>query len=325
MLWQQLNDPENPENKNAGNGGDLCKHTVYLAVVDYLLTQPPWSENLRIRECHAGRGMYRVPTEARRSLLECLYRPIDSKIDVLLHDEQRASQTALSVWPGQTSAVQWYSGSAVLNAWRLGDAETGNHLLELYEYAPDTRAILRALFASPALSLPRVSVRVLPEPERSGSFDGEVYIENNVSKWNSHDLILLDPFAMWRQTPDQLRRSRYRRIVEKVIALGDDSPMFILFWTWGRAFPVAEGDLDGTQVRVKDGYQDLRDLLHRANRRILRVTWRWELQFAMWIVVADSHVEELCIRIQRQCAELSRHLQTHGYRMSSPEIDVIID
>ncbi len=46
MAWRQLNDPENPENRNAGNGGDLVKHTVYLNVLDYLLVHPPWSGNI---------------------------------------------------------------------------------------------------------------------------------------------------------------------------------------------------------------------------------------------------------------------------------------
>ena len=76
MSWQQLSDPENPGNPNASNGGDPCKHTVYLAVLDYLLARPPWSEQLRVRECHAGRGLYRVPADGRRSSLQCLYRPL---------------------------------------------------------------------------------------------------------------------------------------------------------------------------------------------------------------------------------------------------------
>ena len=74
MPWRQLHDPDNPENRNGGNGGDLGKHTVYLAVLDYLLARSPWSAELRVRECHAGRGMYRIPTDARRPLLDCLLR-----------------------------------------------------------------------------------------------------------------------------------------------------------------------------------------------------------------------------------------------------------
>ena len=86
MPWRQLQD-ENRQNRNAGNGGDLGKHTVYLTVLDYLLAHSPWSTKLRVRECHAGRGMYRIPADdARRPLLECLYNPLGADAGVLLHD-----------------------------------------------------------------------------------------------------------------------------------------------------------------------------------------------------------------------------------------------
>lgn len=324
MPWQQLSDPENPENRNAGNGGDLCKHTVYLAILNYLLARPPWSEQLRVRECHAGRGMYRIPAGSR-GLLESLYAPLRAEAGVLLHDAQRATQTALSVWPDALARFEWYSGSAVLNGWRLGRAETGHHLLELYEQAADTRAILHAVFADPGLRPPQIDVRILPEPEHGRIFDGEAYIESNVLAWNSQDLILLDPFAMWRQPKDQARRNRYRRIVERVIALGDASPMLVLFWTWGRAFPVADGDLDGTATPVRGGYQELRGVLRRANRRFVRVTWRWGLQFAMWAVVPDSDLDGLRVELQRRCDELATHLQRHGTRLANPQITVVLD
>ncbi|MBI3493372.1 MAG: hypothetical protein HY047_16565 [Acidobacteria bacterium] len=152
-----------------------------------------------------------------------------------------------------------------------------------------------------------------------------MHVERNVSTWDAQDLILLDPFAMWRQPADQLERSRYQRIVEQVIALGNESPMLILFWTWGRAFPVADGDLDGTNQPVGGGYQELRRLLHRANRHFIRVSWRWGLQFAMWVVVADSELNALSVSLQRNCNEMSGHLQRHGSQLTNPIISVLVD
>ena len=183
MPWRALNDPDNPQNWNAGNGGDIVKHTVYLTVWDYLLTLSPWSVELRVRECHAGRGMYCIPGDdvRRRPLLECLYDPIQADVGVLLHDVQRASQTALHVWPAHPTAFEWYSGSAVVNAWWLGSADRGRHLLELYELAPDTRSILRALFAQPGFQLPALHVRICPDADNGHNFDGEMYIENNIA------------------------------------------------------------------------------------------------------------------------------------------------
>jgi hypothetical protein len=328
MPWRQLHDPDNPENGNAGNGGDLGKHTVYLAVLDYLLARSPWSTELRVRECHAGRGMYRIPAgNIRRPLLECLYNPLGADVAVLLHDVQRASQSALAVWPAALADFEWYSGSAVVNAWRLGTAQAGRHQLELYELAAETRAVLRAVFAAPGLQLPSVGVRILPEPEDHGDFDGELHIERSIATWNAQDLVLLDPFAMWRQAQDQPRRNRYRRIVERLTARGEESPSLLLFWTWGRAFPVADGDLDDTNDRVANGYQELRALLHQANRHLIRVTWRWGLQFAMWVVVPDSHLGALSAALQLCCDQLRDHLQRRGCggRLANPDIAVVVD
>ena len=299
---------------------------MYLTTLDYLLAQSPWSNELRVRECHAGRGMYAIPTDdARRSLLECLYDPLDAHVGVFLHDMQRGSQSALGLWPPNPAQLEWYSGSTVLNAWRLNAARAGSHLLELYEMAPDTRGILRAVFADLRLRLSEVQVRILPEPEDHRTFDGELHIENNISAWNSQDLVLLDPFAMWRQEQDQLRRNRYGRIIDSLIDR-EDSPLLILFWTWGQAFLAAAGDLKNTNTPVRQGYQDLRDRLHRAGRHFIRVAWRWGLQFAMWVFVPDSHLNRLSAALQQRCNDTRDHLLQRGCRgrLTSPDVEVII-
>ena len=329
MPWRDLIDTANRENPNAGNGGDLGKHTVYLAVLEYLLPRSPWSDGLRVRECHAGRGMYRIPDpDPRRRLLECLYEPVNADVGVLLHDVQRASQSALNVWPPQPAALKWYSGSAVVNAWQLASTKGGKHLLQLYELEPDTRAILRAVFAAPKTSGASSRFQILPDPDNGGNFDGELHIENNVLNWDSQDLILLDPFAMWRQDEHQQQRDRYRRILEQVIGRGKDSPLLILFWVWGqRHHQWAVGDLQGTAVPVLNGYAELRALLHQANRQFIRVVWCWGQQFAIWIIVPDSHLNALCAALQQRCDELRDHLQQQWphIRRRNPNIEVIVD
>jgi hypothetical protein len=119
-----MDDPENVENRNGGNGGDLVKHTVYVTVLDYLLARVPWSNGLRVRECRAGR-------DSRRALLECLYEPVGDDVGVPLHDIQRASQTTLCVWPEKANDLAWYSGSPVLNAWQLSQSGSAKHRLDL--------------------------------------------------------------------------------------------------------------------------------------------------------------------------------------------------
>ncbi len=268
-MWTALQDPDNRENKNAGNGGDLVKHTVYLTVVEHLLSHKPWREPLRVRECHAGRGMYSIPVDdRRRSMLECLYEPVDADVGIPLHDRQRGSQQALGVWPGNPTTLGWYAGSAVLNAQGLGGGP-GKHLIEFYETCPDTRSILRTVLAALGLDGSRIESRVLPDGDDGRLFDGERYVVTNIGRWDSRDLVLLDPFAMSRQACHQAQRDRYGRIVDTIIAKGQEAPLLVLFWTWGRAFCVAEGDLRDTNRPVSNGYQDLQARLIGAGRYLI--------------------------------------------------------
>src|SRR5213592_955481 len=57
--WHERHDPENPENRNAGNGGDLVKHTIYLSALDYLLAHSPWERRAE-RSVAARRDCYRT-------------------------------------------------------------------------------------------------------------------------------------------------------------------------------------------------------------------------------------------------------------------------
>ena len=307
-MWTELQDPGNPENRNAGNGGDLIKHTVYLTVVEHLLNHMPWRERLRVRECHAGRGMYAIPvSDRRRSLLKGLYEPVAADVGVLLHDRQRASQRLLGVWPANPTCLGWYAGSAVMNAQRLAETR-GKHFIEFYEMSPDTRRILRTVLGVLGRDASGVESRVLPTAEGGRPFDGEQHIANNIGRWDSRDLVLLDPFAMWRQACHQAQRDLYGRIVDAVIAQGQESPLLALFWTWGRAFPAAEGDLQDTNCRVANGYQDLRARLLQAGRHLISIVWRWELQFAMWVLVPDSQQHALTTALRQRCHEVREHL-----------------
>ena len=294
-------DRHNRQNKNAGNAGDLVKHTVYLAVIDSLLQADPWRGHLRVRECHAGRGLYPISSGDRRMRwLKVLCDPVDDDNGCLLHDQQRAAQRALRVWPGDLRGLQWYAGSAVLNTQRLAVA-SGRHRIELYERDPATRRILAS--ALEKLHTDTVEVCVSTEP------DGERYIADNVGQWESRDLVFLDPFAMWRQDCHQAQRDRYREIMDALVEKAQDSASLALFWTWGQNFRAAEGDLHDTNDVVSGGYQDLRRLLHRSGRHFIRITWRWELQFSMWVLVPKSRQCDVVAAVQRHCRALRDRLQ----------------
>jgi 23S rRNA A2030 N6-methylase RlmJ len=173
MDWKVMDDPANIENRNGGNGGDLVKHTVYLATLRFLLAREPWSDRLLVRECHAGRGVYQIPNgDIRSHLLRCLYTNPIGGDPVLLQKSQEQILGALGCWTSATEAVRWYAGSALINAATLADNHDNVHRLELYEWLPETRRILRSVLTAARPDAHRLW-SVLPEEEQSREFDGE--------------------------------------------------------------------------------------------------------------------------------------------------------
>jgi len=199
--------------------------------------------------------MYRISEESRRAGLACLYSAPDGpNHPVLLQNAQLKALRALNCWPGVDQPIEWYAGSALINALALIDG-LGSSALELYECLPETRRILRSVLVE---ARPPIPVSVLPTVEQSQTFDGEVHIKGAIAGWSKQDLILLDPFAMWRQAEHQAQRDRYGAIIDGLIAHASEAPSLILFWTWGRNYPSAESDLDGTAEPVKI-YAELRE------------------------------------------------------------------
>lgn len=326
MDWKVMNDPENIENRNAGNCGDLVKHTVYLATLRFLLAREPWSKELVLRECHAGRGIYQIPDgDPRTRLLSDLYAEPPDDEPVLLHDAEKNTLRALKCWPSGNS-IQWYAGSALINAYALAQRKRSSHRIEFYELDHKTRRILRGVVTDAAREL-RLPSCAVAEDEAHSAFDGEAYIERHISGWGKEDVVLLDPFAMWRQQKDQTKRDHFLRIITNLIGRGDDAPSLILFWTWGQAFLAAEGDLNGTAKSVNNGYRELRDKLHNAGFHFVLVKWRWGLQFAMWVIVPRALLSAVRDEIDSQGRRLADHLLRHGNggKLEHPSIKETID
>jgi hypothetical protein len=325
--WKLMDDPANVENRNAGNGGDLVKHTVYLAVLRFLLAQEPWRSKLTVRECHAGRGAYRIPDrDPRRKLLSCLYASGAGSSPVPLHDAQRSILDRLGCWPPSVEGAGWYVGSAPINAYALAQGPGDSHELELYELLPETRRILRSVLAQ-AQPEAHQFWSVLPKEEQGKEFDGEAHIAREIKDWGKQNLVLLDPFAMWRQPSDQAKRDLYGAIIDGLVSRRPDAASLILFWTWGRAFPVAHADLHGTARPVRNGYAELRAKLHEGGFDFVLIKWLWGLQFAMWVVVPAGHLTALRDAIDCHCRLLSDHLIQHGCGRSlrHPQVAVTID
>ncbi len=331
MKWRQPNDATNPQNENAGNGGDLVKHVVYQTTLAHLTRHEPWSKQMRVRECHAGRGVYCV-SDKNRSRVGQLFRPLDRDISLPLHDQQRGALSAIQTWPVQppSDGDLCYAGSAVLNAWGLGCSKTtSTHLIELYEKASTTRSILRSVFDQLGPSLPSVRVAILPDPETGLDFDGEKHIEREIDGWSRQDLILLDPFAIWAEGENVPRRARYGRIFDRLAARGhDDRPSLIMFWTWGNNQVISRRDIyDPSGERIKNGYQAIRKALHNKGVRFIRVAWCWGIQFAMWVVVPDASLVPLREDIEVSYERLRNHLLSNrnNNRERLPDVLVTVD
>jgi len=225
--WESIRD-ENTQNPNAGNGGDLVKHTVYLSTIRFLLTREPWKRDIRVRECRAGRGLYRLAPEHQwRKLLSCLLRdPGKDGNSVLLRDAQRAALQALGCWPDAPEQLQWYAGSAVTNTFALAQTGEGARSLDLYEKQPGTRQILRSVLHETGAAK-SMRLGVLPSAENEKEFDGVRQVEENIPTWNRGDVVLLDPFKM----KDQNERDSYGRIVDALIkrasAVTQNRPMVV--------------------------------------------------------------------------------------------------
>ena len=274
-------DDRNDHNRNAGNGGDLIKHTVYLTLLETVMQREPWRKEIRLRECHAGRGLYLTTPDNEWLGMNLHWKAEGS----LLARSQRSALSDLNVDVEERPGVL-YAGSSVLNLRVAAGARKA--LTEFYELKPRTREILQAVLKEARPDAPDLTISV---PGRSGrTFDGEAYIADSVEGWDERDLILLDPFSMWRQRKHQQRRDLYREILVGAVTKGC---LVTIFFTWGNANRAADEDLSGDRVTPMNGYGDLLRWLKLVDVNVVTVKWIWRYRFAMWIVLPGPETREL--------------------------------
>ena len=103
------------QNSNAGNGGDIIKHSVYLAVLDELRARERWRDELHVVETHAGKGVY-VPAarEYAKAANDCGMR--QSKLCAAQERVFRPAPDRLGPVDGMNADKRPYAASAVLHA-----------------------------------------------------------------------------------------------------------------------------------------------------------------------------------------------------------------
>lgn len=117
------------QNANAGNGGDIIKHSIYLALLDALQERNPWRHALHVVEAHAGKGVYVPAAEAYARAVEdsAMQRSI---LGAAQRKAFRPAPHGLGVIEGtQDGKLHAYAASAVLHAFALSDLPEKSLLL----------------------------------------------------------------------------------------------------------------------------------------------------------------------------------------------------
>lgn len=291
---------------NAANGGDLVKHTVYLSLVRNLIENPTWKGGIKIRECHAGRGLY-APVPGNVDLAHNVMS--EQGPGCLLGEMERGILSERKLLPDGTA----YAGSALLNAYNLASLGVPA-TLDLYEMDGAVRRDLSAIRDYPsirqAISDGKLTVNVLEEG-RGEEFDGETYIRDTMDQWGPEDVILLDPFAFWRDDDKsrirRVRRGLYRDILDKSATT---QSTVVIFFTWGNAHLGARQDILCCNAACENGYQQLISHLW-GDRRPVVVTWCWRYTFAMWIVSSGCQHDLLVGATKRDLDQLHQHMRHH--------------
>ena len=303
-----LRDDRNTQNKNAGNGGDLVKHTVYLTLLDELLQRQPWKSEIRLRECHAGRGIYLTDPDPR-FLVWCL---MGCGGDTMLRRAETEALDTLGLYDSNDPGGL-YAGSAVLN---LRAVARGRKVLaEFYEERPRTREILAGVLHSSITE--RLDLTVSVPGTKGRSLDGEKRIARAVSRWDERDVILLDPFSIWHRKEHQSRRDLLGRILDFTVERG--CPLS-LFFTWGNANPQADEDMSGGHRSPRNGYADMLARLREAHANVVLVRWIWKQRFAMWVLLPSRELRDaLAARLRSELAGIDRLSEVGAITRKHPE------
>jgi 23S rRNA A2030 N6-methylase RlmJ len=102
------------QDKNAGNSGDLVKHSGYLALIRELARTPPSDGRLDIVEAHGGKGVY---VSAHRHLMAARQTPgygpsVLGSAQSSCFESTTGLGPVLGLQPGEIA----YAGSAALDA-----------------------------------------------------------------------------------------------------------------------------------------------------------------------------------------------------------------
>lgn len=265
------------QNKNAGNIGDLLKHSAYLALLHELASRTPWSDEIGVVETHAGKGVYAATNYQLRRVSSSrgyLASPLGVAQTKAFASPPVGLGPIADLHPDELA----YAGSAVLHALELSRID--RRTLTLMDHDAAVRATLARVFKEPVLGNLAADLR-LTDP----GADSETTV------------LHFDPFAF------VMLESPTSRLYQRIVAFCDSSVgqgqlgAATLFITWGSNNRAALDDLDGAgyQGGLEGGYRDLVASVDPSRRVIL--TWCWELYFSLVVIVPAEVRSEFLARL----------------------------
>lgn len=294
------------QNKNAGNGGDVIKHSVYLAVLDELRKHKRWREQLHVLETHAGKGVY---APAAKEYAAAADDPAmrQSKLCAAQARAFECAPDGLGSVDGMNAGERPYAASAVIHAFALRDVRRKS--LVLMDHDGRVTDTLKRVFNEPAFR------RFCPPPcvQRTESSSEQALIDllGNRRALGGNHLVHLDPFAFVIGRRHAQERERYAKLLYEADRRVKRNTLAALsvFVVWGRRQGgKARNDLFGAECGVPDGYWDLRDKI--GSKRRITVEWCWGQYFAMLLVVPVEVRDKVVERIEEYCKPFESRCRT---------------
>lgn len=284
---------ESKQNNNAGNAGDLLKHSAYLALLHELISCASWSEGLSIVEAHSGKGIYAATSpnlRDARALAGFRESPLGIAQATAFADPPAGLGPIADLGVGEMP----YAGSAVLHALEL--SKLPRRELMLMDRDASVRNTITLVFRQPALAPLAPDLRVLDPGECS---EPKVLHALERGEYSRNHVLHFDPFAFVMAPNDASTRNTYKRLLAQCDVRVDRSQLAAatLFFTWGSNSRAALDDLDGAGYEggLDGGYRDLVEGVDPSRRIVL--TWCWGMYFSLLLVVPSELRAKLGARL----------------------------
>lgn len=278
---QDLTSPSR-QDKNAGNSGDLVKHTVYLAMLNELVQG---GRKVHIVEAHGGKGVY-VSSNPHLRKAQQAAQYSTSALGRAQAESFASPPNGLGVVSDLADNEIAYAGSGALHANAVANGLADS--LELLDSDAGVRSVANRIFSEDSFSKARGNLRTT-DPD--GPSEPMVLSRLREGAFGPDHMLHFDPFAFVMAPQDAPMRALYRNLIRECDARVQQHGLAAasVFFTWGSNNAAAKDDLfeAGFGGGLDDGYQALIAAVHRDQRIV--ITWCWELYFSLLCIVpADA-------------------------------------